>query len=331
MKRKAFFIGLSFCILLAANGVHAAAVKFIAGHTGPPGNSVYIFFDEFAKRVASQTEGRYILEVHPGGELGGDKQLIESLRLGTIDIASAASNNMPPFTNAFLWGDLPYIFRSREGAHKVWQGPIGKEVAAHCLKDVGTVVTAYVDVGGFRLLVNNKKAIRSPAGTKGIKFRVTQSPIAAAVIREWGGNPTPIGWAETFTSVQQKVVDGLHLHPLWLYLNGFGKIVKYATEVMALSNVHVVQFNKEKWNSLSKEDKAIFTKCAAEARDIANASDTDGEEKFKEKLQEQGVEIYTPTDEEMQKWKDIKEKVWDAFSKKVGGKDFISGIVEAQK
>jgi len=307
------------------------AETFVVGHTGPPGNPVYIFFDEFAKLLEQKTGGRIKMEVHPGGELGGDKQLVESLRLGTVDVASAASNNMSPFTNAYLWGDLPYIFFSRESSHKVWQGEIGKEISSNAEKDVGTKVLEYIDVGGFRLLANNKRPLKVPADTKGVKFRVTQSPVAAAVVRAWGGNPTPVGWSETFTSVQQGVVDGLHLHPLWLSLNGFGKIIKYATEVKALTNVHVAQMNMAKWKALSDEDQKIVIQAAAEARKIANESDERDEDKYKENLEKEGVKIYKPTPKEFEKWKSIKDEIWDQFSEKVGGQDFINRIVDAQK
>jgi TRAP-type C4-dicarboxylate transport system substrate-binding protein len=92
-----------------------AQTKILIGHTGTPGNSVYVFFDEFAKRVQKYSNGSVKPEVHHSGELGGDDQLLQSLKLGTVDMASAATGNMGSMTKSLLWADLPYIFMSRDG------------------------------------------------------------------------------------------------------------------------------------------------------------------------------------------------------------------------
>ncbi|MDK2821874.1 MAG: TRAP-type transport system periplasmic protein [Clostridia bacterium] len=303
--------------------------EFIVGHTGTEGNSVYIFFDEFKKLVEEKTNGRIKFEMHPAGELGGDKQLVESLQLGTIDIGSAASNNMAGFTDAYLFGDLPYIYKSREGMHKVFNGEIGKKLGDQVLNDVGNKVLTYIDVGGFRLLANTKRPLKTPVDTKGIKLRSTASPLSSALLKAWGASPTPIGWAETYTSVQQGVVDGLHLHPVWLALNGYGEIIKYATEVKAASNVHVVQMNKNVWDKLPQDLQEKLLEAAYEARDIANKADADNEEKFKQDLQKQGVEIYSPTEEEYQQWREKGMSIWPQFENKFD-KAFLEQVLDVQ-
>lgn len=312
------------------NASQEKTYNFVVGHTGSGENhTVKIFFDEFKRIVEEKTEGQVKFELHGAGELGGDKQLVESLKIGTIDIASAASNNMASFTDAYLFGDLPYIYKSREGMHKVFQGEIGKELGKQVEKEVGNKVLTYIDVGGFRLLCNTKRPLKTPSDTKGIKLRSTASPLSSALLKAWGASPTPVQWSETYSAVEQGVVDGLHLHPVWLSLNGFGEVVKYATEVKAASNVHVVQMSMNAWNSLSEDLQQKILDAAYEARDIANKADAENEAMFKKQLEEKGVEIYTPTEEEYNLWKEKGKAIWADFEDKFD-QDFLQKVLEVQ-
>ena len=92
-------------------------------HTGNPGQSVYIYWDEFAKRVNEQSGGKLKVQVFPSGQLGGDEQIFRSLKSGTVQLGSGAAANTGVVTDAYFWADLPYVFRSRDGAVKVFNDP----------------------------------------------------------------------------------------------------------------------------------------------------------------------------------------------------------------
>jgi TRAP-type transport system periplasmic protein len=219
-----------------------AQTKLLIGNTGTPGNSVYVVFDEFAKRVEKYSNGSIKPEVHHSGELGGDDQLLQSLKLGTVDMASAATGNMGSMTKALLFADLPYIFGSRDAMEKVFSDPeISAKLASDIERDIGTKVLGYVQAGGYRMLENRRRALKTPADVKGLKFRTTASPLDVALIQAWGGLPSQVAWAETFTAVQQGVVDGLNLQPVWTALNGFGQVIKYATRNNAVMTLHCIQ------------------------------------------------------------------------------------------
>lgn len=292
-----------------------AQTKILIGHTGTPGNSVYVLFDEFAKRVQTYSGGKLKPEVHHSGELGGDDQLIQSLKLGTVDLASASTGNMGAMTKALLWADLPYILMSRDSTEKVFSDPeISTKLSQQIERDVGTKVLGYLQAGGYRMLQNKRRALKVPEDAKGIKFRTTASPIDVALIQAWGGLPSQVAWAETFTAVQQGVVDGLNLQPVWTSLNGFGQVIKFATRNNAVMGLHAVQMNKKFWDQLSPENQQAVQKAMTEAIKIANKADADSESEFVKKLQSGGMAIYDPTPAEMDQWRKAAMPVWDKMA-----------------
>lgn len=308
------------CALVVGIGlaVPAVARPLTIAHTGTPGNSVHTFFDVFAKEIEVRSNGTLVGKVHPSGELGGDDQLLQQIGIGTIDVTSIATANMGAMTNAYLWTDLPYVFASREHADGIFADPaIAEALEVQVNEAIGTKVLAYIQVGGFRMLQNTRRELKTPADSAGLKFRATASPVDIATIKAWGGLPTPVAWAEVFTAVQQGVVDGLNLQPSWTFLTGFGQTIKYATRNKAVMAFHVAQMNLDLWNSLSVEEQAAVMEAAATAQAAANAFDADAEADFIEKLKEQGVAIYEPTGEELASWRDAALSVWSELDGKV--------------
>ena len=312
------------------NASGGGSTKLVVGHTGTEGNSVYVFFHELKEEVEKRSDGQIVLEVHDAGSLGGDQELVEGLRSGTVDMASAASSNMVPFAPDVLVLDLPYVFKSREGAHNALDGEVGQQLLDQISSSANTKALAFIDVGGFRLVANTKREVKVPADIVGLKLRTTSSETEVALTEAWGANATPVNWAETYTSVEQGVVDGLQLQPVWLALNGFGEVVKYATRAEALMAFHAVQMNKQQWQSLSPEQQEIITKSVEAARKTANKADKEGEDKYIKRLKDAEVEIYDPTDAEMNEWREPGRNTWSQFTDQID-QSVLDKIVSAQQ
>ncbi|MFZ5754108.1 MAG: TRAP transporter substrate-binding protein, partial [Bacillota bacterium] len=149
-------------------------IKLVLAHSATPENSLSITYDKFAELVKQKSNGKLIIEVHGSGKLAGDQTAVDGVKMGTIDMGSSASNNMAAYTSAFLFADLPYIFNSIESSHKVWWGPIGEELKQKVEKDINAKVLFYVDTGGgFRVITNNQKVVKTPDDLKGMKLRAT--------------------------------------------------------------------------------------------------------------------------------------------------------------
>lgn len=308
----------------------ASAVDLRVAHSSNPGQSVYIYWDEFAKRVNKRAGGALVLKVFPSGQLGGDEQLQRGLKAGTIHFASGSSSNMGVVSDAYSWGDLPYVFRSPQHAEKVFNDPeIAKYIDGKMRADAGTVVLGHVEVGGFRILINTKRELRSPADVNGMKFRMLSNPIDQALLTSWGGSPIAMPWSETFVSIEQGVADGLQLQPQAIAGFNFDKMIRYGTHTKTLMTVHVAQMNAKTWDGLSPELQKAIKDSAAEALKIANDADRADAAKFMDQLSGT-IKFYTPTDQEFEQWRSAALTVWDKFRDKIDPK-ILTRVVEVQK
>ena len=132
------------------------------------------------------------------------------------------------------------------------------------------MVLGHVEVGGFRILINTKRELRSPADVEGMKFRMLSNPIDEALLKSWGGNPIAMPWSETFVSIEQGVADGLQLQPQAIAGFNFDKMIRFGTHTKTLMTVHVAQMNAKTWDGLSPELQKVIKGAAAEALKIAN-------------------------------------------------------------
>lgn len=336
MIKRIFLRGIALGAIALATTIggitsgEAVAAEFRVAHSSNPGQSVYIFWEEFAKRVNRRAGGDMILKVFPSGQLGGDEQLQRGLKAGTIHFASGSSSNMGIVSDAYSWGDLPYVFKSPQQAEKVFNDKFIKEYLNKKMRaDAGTVVLGHVEVGGFRILINTKRELKSPSDVNGMKFRMLSNPIDQALLKSWGGNPVAMPWSETFVSIEQGVANGLQLQPQAIAGFHFDKMIRFGTHTKTLMTVHVAQMSAKAWDGLSGEHQKMITDSVNEALKVANDADRADAAKFLEGLSGK-VKFYTPTDKEFGQWRNAALTVWDSFRGKID-KAVLDRVVEVQK
>lgn len=330
-KASAWTNGLAGALVAAstlATGV-ASAETFRVAHSSNPGQSVYIYWDELAKKVNERAGGAIEMKVFPSGQLGGDEQIQRSLKAGTVHLGSIASSNMSIVSDAYSWGDLPYVYKSPESAQMVFNDPvIAESISTKMRADAGTVVLGHIEVGGFRLLINTKRPLKSPGDIDGMKFRMLSNPIDEALLSSWGASPVGMPWSEVFVSIEQGVADGLQLQPQAIAGFGFDKMIRYGTHTKTLMTVHVAQMSAAAWDGLSAEHQQLIRDASAEALKTANDADRADAAKIMAQLSER-IEFYEPTDEEFAQWRDMALTVWDKFRDKIDA-DVLNRVVEAQ-
>lgn len=330
-KIKGAALALAGTVFLAGQMAVSAvsAQELRVAHSSNPGQSVYIYWDEFAKRVNANSD-ELDVKVFPSGQLGGDEQIQRGLKAGTIHFGSGSSSNMGIVSDAYAWGDLPYVFKSPEDAEKVFNDEVVRKYINDKMRaDAGTVVLGHVEVGGFRILINTQRPLKTPDDVDGMKFRMLSNPIDQALLTSWGGSPVAMPWSETFVSIEQGVADGLQLQPQAIAGFGFDKMIRHGTHTKTLMTVHVAQMSAETWDSLSADQQKIIQDASDEALKIANEADRADASKFLEQLAGK-VEFYTPTDAEFAKWREAALKVWDQFRDKIDA-DILARVVEVQK
>ena len=180
----------------------------------------------FVKTLEASTPD-FKIQQFPNSALGGEREVIEGLQLGTIDLAivsTGATLNFVPQTGVF---DIPFLFRDLAHARKVLDGKIGQDMLAEFPKR-GLVALAWGEQG-FRHLTNNVRPVKEPADIKGLKIRTTENPIHIAAFKELGVLATPMAWPEVATALQQGTIDGQENPSTSNFLQKFYEVQKYMT------------------------------------------------------------------------------------------------------
>lgn len=159
--------------------------------------------------------------------------------------------------------DLPFLFPNEEVADKVLDGPIGKKFL-DSLSEHGIIGMAFWE-NGYRQLTNSAREVKSPADLKGLKIRTMENPVHLATFRGMGANPTPMPFAEVFSAMQQKTIDGQENPSTTNFLQKFYEVQKYSTLTQHFYSPFVFMFSKKIWDTFPKEDQEIILKAAQEA------------------------------------------------------------------
>ena len=317
-------------LVLGFNSHSNAARELTLAHTGGPGTAVEATYQKFKELVEEKTNNEITIQIFGAGTLAGDQTAVEGVQMGTIDIGSSGTNNMAPFTKKFLFGDLPYIMKSVESSHKVWGGEIGEELKESVGQELNVKGLFFVDVGSFRVLGNNKRPVKVPEDLKGLKIRATATPVEQAILRSWGASPTPVNWPEVYMALEQQVVQGTYVQPMWTTTAKHHEAMKYYTEVGGVQNMHFCVMSMATWNSLNDAQKQAVVEASHQAQafgfDLAPKL-VDG---LKAEMENVGGEFYYPTDDEMQLWMGIKDKIWSDFADQID-QDLVARVLKAQE
>jgi TRAP-type transport system periplasmic protein len=299
-------------------------VNIVLSHTGAPGTPIFKTYEKFKEEVESKSNGNITVKIHHSATLAGDTQGIEMLLNGSLDIASAATNNMSPFTDAFQAFDLPYMFKDVQATHNVINNEeIAGQFENMLKEDVELELLFYLDPGSQRDVMNSKVLAKVPADLQGMKFRAAESPIEVAANKAIGVNPTPITWVEVYSALEQGVVDGLLQQHHWAVTANLHEVTKYVTETGGIHAMHIAFMSKSKFDSLTEEQQNIIKEAAKAAQGYNFENAPKQVEEMKKQMAEEGVEFYTPTPEEMEKWVEAGKSIWPQFEDQ-----FPEGFIE---
>jgi len=245
--------------------------------------------EAFAQTIAQASGASITVQQFPNSALGGEREVIEGLQLGTIDLAivsTGATLNFVPKTGVF---DIPFLFRDLAHARLVLDGPIGQELLAEFDKR-GLVALAWGEQG-FRHLTNHVRAVETPQDIKGLKIRITENPIHLAAFRALGVLATPMAWPEVATALQQGTIDGQE-NPLSVIIPAkLSQTQKYLSLTAHVYGPAVVLMSPAAYNRLSSEDKARVKDAGLQAAQAMRAFVDDIEKTGVEALKAQGMQV----------------------------------------
>jgi len=338
MKKSAALLGFMIGLFLVISGwgivphLQAAPVEIKFAHVDTPD----IFTSKkgaagvtFKNIVEAETGGEVSVKLFPSGQLGNERELVEGTKLGSIQM-SMVSAPLAAFYKEVQVLDIPYLFSSAPVAWKVMDGPFGKELADDCLKKTGMRILAYGETG-FRNFTNSSRPIKSPADMKGMKIRVMESPVYVNMVKGLGAAPTPIPWTETYTALQQKVVDGQENPVSVIVMVKFHEVQKYLTLDGHTYGVDFILINDKFYQSLPKETQQILKLAAINAgwagRAIQQINSAIGVSQLKEK----GMEVYAPNAKERAEFRAATQKPVIEYIEKQIGKVWIDKVMKAVK
>ncbi len=273
-------------------GTAAAQTVLKSSDTHPDGYPTVEGVEYFGELVKERTAGRYSIEVYHSAQLGEEKDTIEQVRSGVIELNRVS---MAPFNGTVketIVPALPYIFRSEDHMHDVMDGAIGDQIKA-AFEPVGLVALAFYDAGA-RSFYNKVKPINSVADMKGLKFRVIQSDIFVDMVAALGANATPMPYGEVYSAIETGVIHGAENNfPSYDTAKHFEVAKNYSLdEHTILPEVFVM--NKAAFDKLTPEDQAIFKQAAtdsvAKQRELWSAK----VDESRKKVEEAGAQITTP-------------------------------------
>jgi tripartite ATP-independent transporter DctP family solute receptor len=237
-----------------------------------------VAIDAFAKEVAARTNGRYKIETFYNGSLGGERESIEAVQLGTQELAFSSTGPVPNFVPEAKILDVPFLFRDKAHARAVLDGPIGQELLTK-FDAKGFKALAWAE-NGFRHMTNSKRDVKAPEDLKGLKMRTMENPVHIAAYKGLGIITTPMAFPEVFTALQQGTVDGQE-NPLSVIMAAkFSQVQKHLSLTGHVYSPCIFLMNKAAFDKLSAADKTAFleaAKVAAKAnRDRVDQDDANG-------------------------------------------------------
>ncbi len=283
---------------------------------------------KFAEEFEARTGGKHNVKLFHNGQLGSEQNTVNDAALGTLDFSVLAINNITPFSPTVGVFTLPYMILSLEEAVKLTEGNIGKELVENTIRDAGVRIIAW-SYAGFRVLSNSKKPIKTLDDLKDIVVRVPKNEIMIETYKSWGNNPTPMAWSETFTALQQGVVDGQDTPYITIHAMKFYEVQKYITNLRYLFLLEPIIVSESVFQDQSEEVQKAILEAGAAATKFSAQYLADTEAALKEDLIAKGMQIDDPANDEKEWIEAATKAVWPKFYDSIGGKEKVNEALKS--
>lgn len=302
----------------------AETITLKAGDVIDENHPYSLAIKKFGEIVSEKTSGRIQVQLFHSSQLGNERDLIEGLKMGSVDMAAVSSAPVSGFVPKIAVFDLPYIFTSREHAYKVMDGPIGeqffKDLAAQKIIGLGWFEN------GFRNITNSKLPINTPEDLKGLKIRVMESPVPIGTFNLLGANATPMAWGEVFTALQQGTIDAQENPMSVVYLQKLYEVQKYLSMTEHFYAPALFLMSDATFSKFSVDDQKIIMEAAAEATAYEREQAQQQAEAYVSKCEEEGMIVNYP---DKNIFIEATKPIYAQFEAQLG-KDLIDSIINTK-
>lgn len=269
---------------------------------------------KFGEELERLSEGRLTIRPQYDNALGAEREVVEGMGFGLIDMGITSTGPMGGFVNDFLLFDLPYIFTTPEAAYGFLDGEYGDAMAANLEADAGVKILGWME-NGFRHNTNNVRPLNSPDDLAGIRHRTQESRVQVDTWTALGANASPMAWTEVFTALQQGVMDSQENPVPTIYDVKFYDVQKYLNLTQHVYSPAPLMIGAQLFNSLSEEDQAIVLEAAAIATPVQREASQRMEQELIEELETLGMIVTRP---DLEPFRERVQPVIDQWKDTVG-------------
>jgi TRAP-type transport system periplasmic protein len=296
----------------------ADAIEVKLGHVGEPGSLFALSADEFARRANARLAGQAKVVVYGSSQIGGDKELLQKLKLGTVELA-IPSTVMSTEVDQFGVFEMPYLVRDREHMKRIEKDVVWPSLVPAAEKRGYRILAVWEN--GFRQITNSRHPIRVPADLKGIKLRVPEGKWRVEMFKAYGASPSPMKLSEVFVALQTGVMDGQENPLTQTWSSRFHEVQKYLSLSSHVYTPAYLTAGAKRFASLPKTVQQVLEETAQQTQpfvyETAAAQDRDLLGKFKQA----GLQVNEVDRDAFLK---ASQPVYDAFATQVpDGKDLI--------
>ncbi len=317
LNRRKLFKGIGGACALLLGGIAQPAIAAemtirVASVTGPSHHH-NVALRWFADRVAARDVGLTI-EVLDGAQLGGERDYIEGMMLGSIQMAQVSTAPVSGFVPEFDLFSLPYLIRDTDHFKAVVSGPVGVKFS-ELAEERGIKILAWFD-NGYRNVFNKVRPIVTPEDLNGLKIRVMESPLMVNTVNAMGGSATPMSYSELYTALEQGVLDGGENAAGNVLNDKFYEVSGYFSMTQHFRPPGIVAISLGTWNGLTSEQHAVLTEEAAALQDYEIALTAEVGAAALEELKSKGMQI---NDANVTAFRDRMGPVYEDFIAEIGG------------
>lgn len=316
---------LSTAMLLSLSA-HAAKWNIAIGDGA--GSTQEVIAQKFSEILIQETDGKIETALFVNGQLGSEQATVNDVSMGLLDMSVVGSSNLAALSPAIGLFTYPYMFHNIEDAKTALESDVTKKIEQDVLAQANVRIVSWT-YSGFRRLTNSDHPVTNMSDLKGLSVRVPKSKVILDTYKTLGIGATPIAWSETFTALQQGVVDGQETPYAAIQSMKFGEIQKYLTETHYLFQIEPVLISESLYQAQSDTVKQAIDKAGdeAEAYSYQYLIDTEGQIK-KNLIENYGMQISELEDE--QEWiEKLQKEVWPKYFAEVGGKERVNELLKA--
>jgi TRAP-type transport system periplasmic protein len=309
---------LSICLSLwVADVANAAQYVIRAGHVNPPGEPAYLAWELLAARL----KGKIDVKIYPASQLGGERDLIEQVKMGTLDMTAPSAAPMALYNPTITLFSLPYIFKSDDHLWRVTDGPIGKKIAEETEKKSGLMILDWWTTGTRHLILRNK-AVHTPDDMKGVKIRVMESKAFIELFKALGALPAPMPYGEVYQALATGVIDAADNDSSGYRSMRFYEVGPYYSLTAHTTVPKPVLINPAFFKRLPKDLQQALMEALAEATKFQRNGYATAFDNDVEFVKSKGAKVNTVNREPFVK---LMTPVWKQFDAEVG-RDLIDQV-----